>query len=166
MNTIYHDADHILIFLIEQLITWTRTLLIDTLKKIFYIWILIDFKVKILYFDINSNLSQIYNIVFHCLWLMIRCLCGNIWILAVLERLEFWHEHSLIYFGYGKPDTPTKVGENSGQKLVIFAYEWDLREGHYDVVVLFTLPNEIWNGMYQSRRQSFLITAAVTTSDH
>jgi hypothetical protein len=38
----------------------------------------------------------IYNIVFPCLWRGIRCLCGNLWILAAPRSLEFWHLRAVI----------------------------------------------------------------------
>jgi hypothetical protein len=46
-------------------------------------------------------------------------------------------------------DTPTKVSEKPGQTLVIFACKLELCNCHYDVVALFKLPSEGWNGMYQ-----------------
>jgi hypothetical protein len=59
---------------------------------------------------------------------------------------------SVVNFSSGTeiPTRPRKLMEKPGQKLVIFACEWELRKGHYDVLALFKFRSERWNGMYHS----------------
>jgi hypothetical protein len=121
---------------------WPRTLFI-----IDYVY----FKFKILFFDINSTLSQINIIAFHCLGRAIRCLRGNFWILTAPRSLEFWSLRAVIKFSSGTEDQ-TRLQESVkklGQKLVMFSCEWELCKRHYDVAS-FRLPCERWNGIYES----------------
>jgi hypothetical protein len=93
---------------------------------------------------------QLYRkyILFHCLWRVIRRKfvdCGSAKKSGVLTR-------EVIYFSTGTETWKRlqKLVRKPGQKLVIFAWKWELRMDHYDAASSFKFRNERWNDMYQS----------------
>jgi hypothetical protein len=94
------------------LIKWSGTL---------FIFVYRYFTFKNLYFDINSTLLWIRNIVFHCLGHAMRCLCGHFWIVAAPRNLKFWHLRAVFNFNLSPENWTSlqKWAKMSGQKLVI-----------------------------------------------
>jgi hypothetical protein len=69
----------------------------------------------------------------------------------IWQRKEVWRRSVVNFDSCAKNCTRLQMSvKKPAQWPFIFAYEWQLRKGHYDVAASFKLPIERWNGMYQS----------------
>jgi hypothetical protein len=105
--------------------------------------------------------------MFHFLGHVTQYLFGNLWILAAPRSQEFIYLREVINFSSGSENHALLL--KPGQKLVTFARGCDLRKRRYDVAAAFKIPNERWNGVYQSapgRTKNFEFPTCACASDH
>jgi hypothetical protein len=104
-------------------------------------------KIKNLYFDINSTLLWIHNIVFQCLGHVMRCLCGNFWFLVA--RQEVWssdtYEQSLILVRVQKTGHAYKSQRKSQVRNSLFFLR--MRTSHGPLWRCWVVQTSQWDGM-------------------